>query len=418
MMFGLYLHIPFCRHRCSYCDFNTYAGLEAWMAPYVRALQEEMAWVRRQFGGPVPVDTVYFGGGTPSLLPIPLWEGLFRALHTHFQVAEDAEITVEANPESVTEASLRALRALGVNRLSLGMQAVHPQDLRLLSRVHDFPAVIRAVALARKAGFENLNVDLIYGLPGQPLTRWQETLAWALRLAPDHLSCYALTLEHGTPLQAWVARGRVPEPDDDLAADMYAWTREVLEEAGFVQYELSNWARPDRACRHNLKYWRWEPYLGLGAGAHGFAAGVRTANVRAPQAYVQRLLKAREPARPFPWTPATVVYHRVSPREAAEELMFMGLRLVQEGVPRARFERVVGRPLEDVYGPVLQELAQMELVVWDTQGVRLTPRALPVANQVFVRLLDPPLPGNGRGTMSDRRASGPSTSSPTAFPAA
>ncbi len=404
-MFGLYVHIPFCRQRCSYCDFNTYAGLETWMPAYVRALVQEMAWVRRQYGRPVPVDTVYFGGGTPSMLPPRLWEDIFHHLHTHFRLAEDVEITVEANPESVTEEGMKVLRHLGVNRVSLGMQAVHPQDLRLLGRLHDFSGVIRAVSIIRRAGFENLSIDLIYGLPEQSLSRWQETLRWALRLSPEHLSCYALTLEHGTPLQAWVAKGRVPAPDDDLVADMYLWTMEVLEGAGFRMYELSNWSRDGRegsgtglsgglsfACRHNLKYWRFHPYLGLGAGAHGFAEGVRTVNVLAPQAYVRRLQNAQEAIQPFPWTPATVSYHPIRLREAAEELMFMGLRLVEEGVPSSRFQALLGMRLEEVYGQVLHHLVEQGLLVWDGQGVRLTRQARGIANRVFAAFLDPSLP--------------------------
>ncbi len=386
-MFGLYIHIPFCRKRCPYCDFTTYAGMEAMMPAYVAALVEEMAWVARQASQPPAVDTVYFGGGTPSLLPPNLWERLFEGLHRHFRVQPEAEITVEANPESLDEERLRAWRDLGVNRLSLGLQAVHPQDLRLLGRGHDFLDVLRAVTLARRQGFQNINLDLIFGLPGQPLNRWKETLQWALRLEPAHLSCYALTVEHGTPLQAWLARGLLPPIDEDTVADMYLWTMEALDAAGYRMYEISNWARPGFACRHNLKYWRFAPYLGLGVGAHGFAENVRTANTRSIPAYIQRMQEVRRPARPFPWTPATVVYHRLTPQERAEEFMLMGLRLVEEGVPLGRFRQVVGRAFDDLYQDVARTLQAQGLLERTAARVRLTPRGRMLANQVFQAFL-------------------------------
>ncbi len=392
---GLYVHIPFCRVRCSYCDFNTYAGLEDLMPAYVDALTREMAWYGvHPWVQAAVVDTVYFGGGTPSLLPLPLWERLFDALHRHFRLAPEVEITVEANPETLTPDLLRGLRGLGVNRLSMGMQAVHPQDLRLLGRSHDFPTVIRAVALARRAGFDNLNLDLIFGLPGQPLVRWQEALAWALRLAPEHLSCYALTLEHGTPLQVWVRRGRVPPVDDDLAADMYLWALEALEQAGYRHYEISNWARGGHACRHNLKYWRYEPYLGLGAGAHGFwripGQGVRLANVLAPRVYIARLGRQRPPAGEVQelGSPAVVSRQYLTPDDMALELALMGLRLTREGLPDGRFREVVGRSLADFFADALPELRDLGLVDWDGRHLRLTRRGLLLANRVWVRLME------------------------------
>lgn len=388
---GLYIHIPFCRRRCPYCDFTTYAGMETYMAAYVDALLTEMAWVHRQAGEALLVDTVYFGGGTPSLLPLNLWEKVFFGLDRFFRLAENVEITVEANPEGLTLDLLRGLRGLGVNRLSLGMQAYHPDDLRLLGRGHTFSEVIWAVAHARKAGFANLNLDLIYGLPYQSLARWQATLHWALRLAPDHLSCYALTLEHGTPMQVWVGRGRLPAPDEDRVADMYLWTMQALEDAGFGMYELSNWSR-GQPCRHNLKYWRFEPYLGLGVAAHGFVAGVRTANTRSIPAYIRRLAETQRAPRPFPWTPATVTFHRLSQAEAAEELMFMGLRLVDEGVPKARFAAHIGIEMEIIYGPVLERLEAQGLLVRTEDRVRLTRAAWPIANRVFVEFLEPQVP--------------------------
>ena len=448
--YSVYLHIPFCRRRCAYCDFNTYAGLEDLHAAYIRALEAEIhylgqqaatrgephplpsprrgggtAAIGRPHGSPLPtvvdrgsradttpsplgrgegpgeggldanrrlsIHTVYFGGGTPSLLAPAHYERLLTALADAFHLLPDAEITLEANPGTVDTAYLAALRGLGFNRLSLGMQSARPEELRLLGREHDFPAVIRAVAAARKAGFANLNLDLIYGLPGQRLEDWQTSLEWALRLAPEHLSLYALTLEHGTPLRAWVQRGLVPPIDDDAAADMYEWAAERLERAGFQQYEISNWARPGFACRHNLQYWRSQPYLGLGAGAHGWVAGQRTVNVRAPAAYIARLQNPpARPVRPFPWTPATVHLRRLSRGEALGEYMMMALRLTREGARWDEVRRRFGVEPRAVFADALERCTAAGLLEPTPTGVRLTPRGRLLANRVFAAFLPEP----------------------------
>ncbi|RPI21747.1 MAG: radical SAM family heme chaperone HemW, partial [Chloroflexota bacterium] len=259
--YSLYLHIPFCRHRCSYCDFNTYAGIDRLIPDYVQAINREICLVASAVGVKLPIHTIFFGGGTPSLLPASDVESIISTIRAGFDLQPGTEITLEANPGTVSRPYLAALHSLGVNRLSLGMQSAQPEELRLLERQHDYQEVIQAVEWARKAGFDNVNLDLIYGIPYQTLEMWARTLNLALALRPDHLSMYALTLEHGTPMQHWVARGLLPDPDPDLAADMYELASERLDSAGFVQYEISNWARPNGsgeplACRHNLQYWR------------------------------------------------------------------------------------------------------------------------------------------------------------------
>ncbi len=380
---SLYLHFPFCQQRCSYCDFNTYAGQEPLIRPYLRALEAEVRWLGQTAPARLPVHTVYFGGGTPSLAPLDGLERVLQAIAEVFDLNEAVEITLEANPGTVDLDYLRGLRSLGFNRLSFGVQSAHPEELRLLGRIHDYPTVTQSVAWARKAGFANLNLDLIYGLPGQPLARWQRTLELALGLRPEHLSLYALTLEHGTPLAAWVAQGLLPPPDDDVAATMYEWAGERLDQAGYRQYEISNWARPGYACRHNLQYWRNEPYLGLGAGAHGWVAGVRTVNVRAPGAYIQRM--AHPPAAlPFPRTPATVEARALSSQEEMEETMMMGLRLTEEGVSDERFAQRFGLPLEQAFGEPIARLTALGLLEWAPGArLRLTPKARLLGNVVF-----------------------------------
>ncbi|HJW90234.1 MAG TPA: radical SAM family heme chaperone HemW [Anaerolineales bacterium] len=407
--YSLYLHIPFCHHRCNYCDFNTYAGLEDLIPDYVHALCRETMLLAESAGERLPVGTIFFGGGTPSLLPIPLLEQILATINAGFDLLPDAEITLEANPGTLSLAYLLQLRALGVNRLSLGMQSAQPEELRLLEREHDYGDVLGAVLWARQAGFKNLNLDLIFGLPYQTVAAWENNLELALRLDPDHLSLYALTLEHGTSLAHWVARGLLAEPDQDLMAEMYELASGRLEEAGFEQYEISNWARRSGdnglyQCRHNLQYWRNLPYLGIGAGAHGYAGGVRTANILAPAAYIQRCLAQVEQDRrqpfKFPLTPATVNAHPVDvPSEIGDTLM-MGLRLTLEGVSRAAFLNRFGTPLESIYHVEIEKLIRQGLLEWaDPEGgaseggasegdrLRLTQGGRLLGNQVFIHFI-------------------------------
>jgi oxygen-independent coproporphyrinogen-3 oxidase len=383
-MYSLYFHIPFCRHRCSYCDFNTYAGQEHLRGAYVAALCKEIALVAASANERLAVHTIYFGGGTPSLLSPAQIGHILETTARHFALSAQAEISLEANPGTVDAHALKALRSVGINRLSLGVQSAHPDDLRLLEREHDFVTVIRTVAWARAAGFDNLNLDLMFGLPHQSLERWQGALEQAAALQPEHFSLYALTLEHGTPLAHWVARGLLPDPDPDLAAEMYLWADKLLQENGYTQYEISNWARPGMACRHNLQYWRNQPYLGLGAGAHGYAAGVRTVNVLTPAGYIRRL-KAGERPSVFPRTPATVSVRRLSPADEMAETMMMGLRLTEEGVSRSVFARRFGKDMVAVYGPAIRRLVVQGLLRWseDGESLRLTARGRLLGNWVF-----------------------------------
>jgi oxygen-independent coproporphyrinogen-3 oxidase len=397
--FSVYLHLPFCTHRCGYCDFNTYAGIEDQIPAYVSALCQEARMAGEMAGERLPVHTVFFGGGTPSLLPAEQIERILEALAAAFSILPEAEISLEANPGTLSLAHLRELRGLGINRLSLGMQAAQPEALRLLERQHGYRDVVRSVAWARQAGFQNLNLDLIFGLPYQELDQWQQSLEYAIQLEPEHLSLYALTLEHGTPLAHWVARGLISEPDPDLAAEMYEFSVERLAQSGFHQYEISNFARPDGAggslaCRHNLQYWRCLPYLGFGAGAHGFAAKVRTANVLSPKAYIERCLYKKDQDRgkklAFPQTPATVSAIPVDERSAMGEFMMMGLRLTEEGVSQAEFHRRFGIPIEDVYGSEIEELVGLKLLEKaGAEGdiLRLTPGGRLLGNQAFVRFI-------------------------------
>lgn len=391
--YSIYLHIPFCIHRCAYCDFNTYAGIEDQIPGYVDALCREIEQGAVSAGERLPVHTIFFGGGTPSLLTPAQVERILSTLERVFNFQPDIEITLEANPGTVSLPYWKKLHSIGVNRLSLGMQSANTEQLRLLERQHGLFDVLQAVEWARTAGFDSLNLDLIFGIPYQTQEMWQETLERTLLLRPDHLSLYALTLEHGTPMQNWVNRGLLPAPDDDLAADMYEAASQRLMEAGFVQYEISNWARRDEkgkiyACRHNLQYWRNLPYLGFGAGAHGYARGVRTANVLSPAAYIKRCMSGS--SQEFPRTPATVEVNPINQQAEIGETMMMGLRLTQEGVSKEVFEARFGRALTSVYNQQIDRLKKLGLLEWagvDGDILRLTTRGRLLGNQVFMEFI-------------------------------
>jgi oxygen-independent coproporphyrinogen-3 oxidase len=409
MSYSLYFHIPFCTHRCAYCDFNTYAGQERLIPAYVEALCNEVRRVAASWPGRLPVHTIFFGGGTPSLLAPPQFEQILQTVRDLFDLSDlpDLETSLEANPGTVTLDSLRGLRRAGFNRISFGVQSFHPGELRQLERIHDPFDVLNAVGWARQAGFENLNLDLLYGLPEQPLVRWQANVKHAVELAPQHLSLYALTIEHGTPYGRWAARGLLPLPDPDLAADMYEWASEYLEGQGYQQYEISNWARPGYQCRHNLQYWRNQPYLGFGTGAHGCANGMRISDVLRIKIYIDRLNP--DPPSPnylipdylFPLSPATVTQTRLTPFVEMQETMLLGLRLTQEGVSADVFRQRFGQDLLAVFGKEINELIGLELLEWAlTPGpspalrergeevrVRLTRRGRLLGNQVFLRFV-------------------------------
>lgn len=300
--FSAYIHIPFCRVRCGYCDFNTYTSGElrgARQEDYASTLIAEIALARRVLGeaGPLrPMDTVFFGGGTPTLLPAGDLARMLETAASAFGLADGAEVTVEANPDTVTPEVARTLAAAGVTRLSIGMQSAVPHVLAALDRTHRPENVRTAVAAAKDAGLA-VSVDLIYGAPGESLADWEASLDAALALDGDHLSAYALIIEDGTKLARQIRRGEVPAPDDDLQADMYELADTRLAEAGFQWYEVSNWAKDDaQRSRHNLAYWRGSDWWGFGPGAHSHIAGLRWWNVKHPAAYAQRLAASESPA--------------------------------------------------------------------------------------------------------------------------
>jgi oxygen-independent coproporphyrinogen-3 oxidase len=296
--FGIYVHVPYCAHRCGYCDFNTYIPGEASRDGYVEAVEAELRLARAVLADAAPpAETVFVGGGTPTLLPAADLARVLDAIREHVGLAPDAEITTEANPETVDPAALAALRAAGFTRISLGMQSAAPHVLAVLERRHTPGRAVQAAREARAAGFEHVSLDLIYGTPGEDATDWEASLDAALRAEPDHVSAYSLIVEPGTRLAAQVRRGELAAPDDDVLAERYEATERVLGAAGLRWYEVSNWARDDAArCRHNLGYWAGGDWWGVGPGAHSHVGGVRWWNVLHPTRWAARLAEGASPA--------------------------------------------------------------------------------------------------------------------------
>lgn len=391
---SIYLHIPFCRRRCGYCDFNTFAGLSRLIPQYVDALSQEVRCAGRQSDPGTLVHTLFFGGGTPSLLTAMQMDRILKTIRESFQLLEDAEISMEANPGTVTEESIHGFVEAGVNRFSFGMQSAHPEDLRILDRKHTFSDVLQAVGYCQKAGVKHINLDLIFGIPGQTLQRFQSSLELAAASGVDHLSLYSLTIEEGTPMAHWANRGLIDFPDDDLAAEMYEFAEDYLAAQGFEQYEISNWARGDSGrCRHNLQYWEYEPYFGFGAGAHGFINGTRTENVHSVFDFLRRMSDGREGQ--FPSSPAALAGSLLSKWDQMQEMMMVGLRMTAEGVSAKRFKNRFGSDLEVIFADQLRHLLREGLIEWinvPEPAVRLTKRGKLLGNRVFMEFVGNEVP--------------------------
>ena len=372
---GIYIHIPFCRSKCDYCDFYSLAGREGYMDAYQKALIAHLAETAPRARGLV-VDTVYFGGGTPSYYGAKRLVRLLKTIRSHFRLWRDAEITLEANPDSVDTQSLTELRHAGFNRISLGMQSACDAQLADLHRPHAFGQVNLAVKAARRAGFDNLSLDLIYGLPGQSMDSWLDTLEKALSLAPRHLSCYALTVEKGTPLARRVGQGLIL-PDDDAQADMYLQTVDRLARAGYEQYEISNFALPGFASRHNLRYWQMRPYLGFGPGAHSDFGQRRYSFVRDLDAYISGVTDGG----------SVIDFSDLIPlRERSGEYLMLSLRTAAGISPE-----VYRRDYHMDFAPLEEKLLRYEQRGWAQRtgdGWRLTPTGFLISNRLIGELLE------------------------------
>jgi putative oxygen-independent coproporphyrinogen III oxidase len=372
--FGVYVHIPFCRHRCHYCDFNTYEGQNEFHAAYVDALVRDIEAC--DLAGR-PVTSIFFGGGTPTLLPVHHLDRMLKAIVARFPVAEGAEVTIEANPETVDEASFEGLMDAGFNRFSIGIQSLAPRVLARLGRRHTPEVAAAALRAARRAGVDNLNADLIYGSPWESPEDWRSTLESIVDLGPEHLSAYALTIEEGTPLATLVATGRAPDIDPDVQADRYYVASALLSGAGYDRYEISNWARPGYASAHNTLYWSAGDYAAFGAGAHGHVDGTRWWNLRLPRAFIAAVEEGNS---------TRAGGERLDAGERAGEALVLGLRL-RRGIDLAGFASRFGAPRLMQRARVIAELQAGGLVELADGHLRLSPRATLIASDVTCRLL-------------------------------
>ena len=391
---ALYLHVPFCETKCPYCDFNTYSGIEGLMPDYVAALKAELHQWGELLARPV-VTSVFFGGGTPSYLPTEDLGDLMDCVRDCFDVQPEAEITLEANPGDVTSDRLRSYLKSGLNRLSIGVQSFDDELLRVLGRRHTAGEAKSAYHAALDAGFSNVSIDLMYGLPYQDLSTWRTTLEAAVELRPPHISMYCLTLEGGTPMEQAVARGQTPEPDADLAADMYLAAQDVMREEGYRHYEISNWARNGLESRHNLAYWRNRPYLGVGPGAHSYLPPYRFSCLKSPRHYIG-LLKDKNSKHLAPDEGGDELLTKIRSIPTVEavetidrdlemaETMMMGLRL-DDGIGVADFRQRFGNSPAEAYAGIITELESLGLLTTDNETLRLTHRGRMLGNEVFSR---------------------------------
>lgn len=380
MFTRLYIHIPFCLRKCPYCAFVSREGSPAQREAYVELLLAEMRLAHAETPNDRPLESVYFGGGTPSLLEPSQIGRILSLAGSLFGLSPHAEITLEANPGTVDGAKLSGFRGAGINRLSLGVQSFHDCLLALLGRVHSAAQAEQAVEAARKAGFGNIGIDLIHALPGQSMEIWREDLTRALELAPEHLSVYGLTVEEGTPFARRYADDR-DLPDEDLSADMFLVADDLLTSAGYEHYEIANYALPGYRSRHNGGYWRRDGYLGLGAGAHSLLRcghGSRFGNSCDVDEYASAVTRGELPRRDLV---------ELSQDDALAEFMFLGLRLA-DGVNFQEFRKEFGMGLVERFGGQMEELTDLGLMTMDEAGVRLTVRGMLLSNRVFARFLE------------------------------
>jgi oxygen-independent coproporphyrinogen III oxidase len=376
---GLYIHIPFCERRCHYCDFNTYEGMTDLAPRYVRAMAEDMrlcaeSGMRAQSGG---LRSVYFGGGTPSMLEADELLTLLRAARDRFGLADGAEVTVEVNPGTADRVKLERLREGGFNRVSFGFQAAQDSHLRALGRVHTAAQSDGAWSAARAAGFDNMSLDLMFGLSGQTLPEWRESLEWGLARRPEHVSFYGLTVEAGTRFHALAGQGRLPLPDEELQATMYELGLELLQEAGLGQYEISNFALAGKEAVHNRLYWLNADTLGVGAGAWSFVAGERSGRIRWPKAYIEAVAGGRVP---------TAESERLSGRAARVEAAQLRLRMNQ-GLDLQAWRSAQGGDFLEEFGGALAPAFSAACLERTGESVRLTAKGRLLSNEVFVALL-------------------------------
>jgi oxygen-independent coproporphyrinogen-3 oxidase len=373
---GLYIHIPFCSSKCNYCDFNSYAGKLDFTKEYFNSMEKEIKLYHDEMVYNM-IDTIFIGGGTPSCVDHKYISDILTTCRANFNITEDCEISIESNPGTLDIDKLTAYKSNGINRISIGLQAYQSNLLKYLGRQHSPEDFTSSIELAKKAGFSNINVDVIFGIPGQTMEDWVETLKVLVDLDVTHISAYSLKIEEGTKFGDLLESGVLIQMEDELDRDMYHYAIDYLKQNGFNQYELSNFAKEGYACKHNLTYWKCVDYLGLGAGAHSFLSDIRFSNEYSIEGYIKYLEKGEKPVEE---RCAIEFYDKVS------EYMFLGLRLTH-GVCNSEFQDLFNQDMFIRYGDSFKELEKNKLIEINGENVKLTSLGLDLANQVFVKFV-------------------------------
>ena len=384
---SLYIHIPFCKTKCFYCDFNTYTKIEVLIPSYIKALESEVYFWSKYLNG-TKIKSIFIGGGTPSYIPENYIQQLLNTIFSKFNIKEYSEITLESNPNDLSKKKLNTYKNSGINRISMGVQSFNNLLLQNLGRRHSQENAIESYYLAKEAGFENISIDLMYGLPNQSMHQWEETLSKLLNLKPLHVSMYGLTLEEGTPMNEWVKTGQLTKPDDDLAAEMYIKAEDAMSNNNYAHYEISNWAIPGFESKHNLNYWNNNAYLGIGPGAHSYIPPYRFSNIKSPREYTRYLndlklnhfnnISINKEDLKF-----IDINEKINtPLEISETIM-LGLRL-NAGIKIKNFTKRFGiNPLE-LYLDLFNDLKKDDLIEFSNTYIKLTPKGRLLSKEVFL----------------------------------
>ena len=374
MASSIYIHIPFCATKCYYCAFNTYTFHKDAAKAYLHALRTEMELYASETD---PLQTIFIGGGTPSILSADALAQLFTDIRAHFQITPNAEITVECNPGTIDSEKLKVMRDNGANRLSFGLQAMQDETLKQLGRIHTVAEFLQSYRLAREGGFENINIDIIFALPDQTMEAWHYTLNEVISFEPAHISAYNLVMEETTPFYEWWQAGELHLPTEDTEADMFQYTIDTLAAHGYTHYEICNFAKPNHFARHNLVYWNNQPCIGLGVGACGYVNGVRYTNIRGIAPYTTKLSQRNKPIADT---------ERMTGHAEKAETLMLALRK-REGISLDAYQNRFGEEIETAFGNILKKWFDLQLLERTSTHLRLTPRGLFLANEVFIELM-------------------------------
>ncbi|MCG4578644.1 radical SAM family heme chaperone HemW [Clostridium cochlearium] len=365
---GLYIHIPFCKEKCKYCDFVSYANKENFMKQYIEALSKE---IKKECQSK-KFRSIYIGGGTPSYVSNKYWEVLKESIES-LDKSRDVEFSIEANPGTVTEEKLKLFKELGVNRISFGLQAWQYNLLNKLGRIHNVEEFLHSYKLARKLGFDNINIDLMFGIPDQKLEHWKETLEKVVELNPEHISCYSLIVEEGTPFYKLYKKGQLNLPNEDVERDMYRYSIEFLQNKGYHQYEISNFAKENKECIHNLIYWELGECIGCGLAAHSFLNGYRYSNVHNIEEYIKLINEDEE---------IKINIYKNLIKDNMEEFMFMGLRKIK-GVNIDEFYKRFHKNIYEVYGDIIMKYINNGLIIEEQGNIFLSPTGIEISNSIM-----------------------------------